>query len=206
MELLQAFQKVNENDWLKFCELPEKLSRGTNDLNTKLQTFQFFNRTNRKSDISFNAEDSHLGLVYKFTFKCSLFSGENSILIAKFHSIHNKVWEMRLNQTVAFHQTSVMTNEVLDNFTDSVLFLIHSALDILKMTCFFSSLHQTHTVSTFTDKRFIIFQYDKGTKSDLPIKTFLLDKCQWKAKDKEIRISVVNNGSPMYEIPSQYFT
>ena len=202
MELLQAFQKVNENDWLKFCELPEKLSRGIYDVKEKLQTFQWFNR---KSGINFNAEDTHLGLVYEFTFKCSLSSGQNSILIAKFHSIHNKVWEMRLNQIDVFNQ-GVMTKDVLADYPDLVLFLIHSALDILKMTCFFSSLHKKYTVSTLTEKRYIVFQYDKNTKSDIPIQIFLLNKCQWKPKDKEIKIGVVKNGSPMYAIPSQYYT
>ena len=208
-QVLQALDKVSVDDKLvslRFHELPENLSRGIYTTGLKIKTCQ---RLSRDSEIVFNAEDSqHLGLVYEFTFDCTLSRKEKAILSLRFHSIHMKVWEIRLNEIVVGN-AGAMSRDVLSNHPDLVLFLLHSAVDILKLTCFYSSFHRKFTVTTIYEKRFIVFQFDKKTKSDVPIKQFLVEKCLWREVDENFRadnkIFVVKKGSPLFSIPSQFF-
>ena len=209
-QALQALDKVSEDDKLvslRFHELPENLSRGIYKTGLKIKTCQRFSRD---SEIIFNAEDSqHLGLVYEFTFSCSLSKKEKAILSLRFHSIHTKVWEIRLNEIVVGN-AGPMSRDILFSYPDFVLFLLHSAVDILKMVCLYSSFHKKFTVTTIYEKRFIVFQYDKRAKSDGPIKQFLMEKCQWREVDKTFReenkILGVKKGSPLFSIPSQFFS
>jgi hypothetical protein len=209
MQALQALDKVSVDDKLeslRFHELPEKLSRGLYTADVKISTCQRFN----DSEIVFNAEDSEIiGLVYEFTLNCSLKKKEKAILNIRLHSLHKKVWEIRLNEIVVGN-AGAMSRNTISTYSEYVLFLLHSTVDILKMICFYSSLHKVFTVSTCEEKRFIVFQNDKTSrKSDSAVKEFLVENCGWKEVDdifrEENKIMVVKKGSPLFSIPSQFF-
>ena len=204
------FNKVSVDDKtsLRFYELPEQLSRGFYEIGNKIETRQYFSRD---TGIVFEAEDtSSVGLVYKFSMKFSVSTIETSIISLTFVNIQKKVWEIRINSTVV-GLTGSINPDILEKYPDPVLFLIGSAIDILKMICFFSSLHKTYTDMTFMNKRFIIFNYDKNLVSDRCIKKFLSEKGKWITRDlkflKDNKISkVVKVGDPLFLIPSDFFT
>ena len=207
---LQMFDKVSVDDKtsLRFYELPEQLSRGFYEIGNKIDTCQYFSRD---TGIVFEAEDTlSVGLVYKFSMKFSVSTIETSIISLTFVNIHKKVWEIRINSTVV-GLTGSIKSDILEKYPDPVLFLIGSALDILKMICFFSSLHKIFNAMTFTDKRFISFNYDKISVGDQWIKKFLLQKGKWITRDRDfLKVNKISNvvkvADPLFLIPSEFFT
>ena len=207
---LQMFDKVSDDDKtsLRFHELPEQLSRGVYKIGEAIPTRQYFSHGN---GIVFEAEDtSSVGLVFKFRMNFSVSTKEKSIISLTFVNLHIKVWEIRINSIVVGKAGSI-NSDILQQYPDPVLFLIGSAIDILKMICFFSSLHKTYTDMTFMNKRFIVFNYDKKLSGDQCIKSFLLEKGRWITRDpkflKDNKISkVVKVEDPLFLIPSDFFT
>jgi hypothetical protein len=207
---LQMFDKVSDDDKtsLRFHELPEQLSRGVYKIGEEIPTRQYFSHGN---GIVFEAEDtSSVGLVFKFRMNFSVSTKEKLIISLTFVNLHIKVWEIRINSIVV-GQAGSINSDILQQYPDPVLFLIGSAIDILKMICFFSSLHKIFDAMTFMDKRFISFNFDRRTVGDQWIKKFLLEKGKWITTDREFLrvnkiINVVKVADPLFLIPSEFFS
>lgn len=212
-EALQAFDKVSVNDKISsylFHELPENLSRGKFIAEKLIKTCHCHN----SREVFFKAEDTRvLGLI--FCFKLRLNTKENRELSLRFHSIGANVWELRFNEVLTPRDISSVSEGTLGAHSDEAKFLIQSAVDILKMICFYSSFHKYHCALAMSQKRCIVFQFRENEKMDKHIRNFLLDcNCGWikvdktlkdKMKTENIKVGCVHVGSALYSIPSQFY-
>jgi len=182
-------------------KLAEHLSRGVIKEGEKKQISEVVIKDGEIRKIIFFAEHTvQCGVVYNFTMDCS-----TEILICSFVDQSTKVWEIRLNQKVG-GMSSPLSPATLEKYPVHVLSLINSAVDILMITCFYSSLHLP---LTFELKRYIIFNYQK-TPEDKSIKTFLLN-AKWIEVDKLFKSNnkigqVAKVGDLVFSIPTQFFT
>lgn len=215
--LLNALEYVsaeNKGVNLKFHKLPVMLSRGTGiEYGTAVETYHRRNDSN----VLFTLVDSIVDF-YEFRFK--------EEFIVRVKNLNRFAWEISAFRKEGKNESAMLTDEKLQLHSNSVSFLIKSVVDILEMTCFYASLHETHTAMTIKLKRYIVFQYKskeqenitlvgkaiKGTQSrDRPFRDFLHNICGWHIvstsnfKKENNMGSEVHVGSPFFPIPYQFY-